>query len=162
MYTFSNRPPARDLNKDSNTLGSANANTALVTKLFMFARPDADMDEFVKNENQREPPSLSNRGKLRQGTKSHIIGCLPGMFPCQQADTRMMLHLYHASRQGHSKTFLRSVDSDVVVLTINIFHQLRLSELWIGYGTGKTYKYISILHISQIKCLDLNIVKCRL
>ena len=84
------------------------------------------------------------------------------MFPCQQeeADTRMMLHLYYAARQGHSKAFLMTVDSDVVVLDINIFHQLRLSELWIGYGIGKTCKDIPIRHISQIKCLDLNIVKC--
>ena len=38
--------------------------------------------------------------------------------------------------------------------------QLRLSALWIGYGIGKTCKDIPIHHISQIKCLDLNIVKC--
>ena len=34
---------------------------------------------FFKYENQREPPSLSDRGKLRSGTKSDILGCLPGM-----------------------------------------------------------------------------------
>ena len=71
MYTFSNRPPV-DLKK-----GSAKANT----KLFMSlqARHDADIDELCKHENQREPPSLSDRGKLRQDTKSGIIGCLPGI-----------------------------------------------------------------------------------
>ena len=37
------------------------------------------MDAFFKHENQREPPSLSDRDKLRQGTKSDIIACLPGM-----------------------------------------------------------------------------------
>ena len=60
------------------------------------------------------------------------------------------------------KACLRNVDSDVVVPAINIciFHQLRLSALWIGYGIGKTCKAIPIHHISQIKCLDLNIVKC--
>ena len=40
------------------------------------------------------------------------------------------------------------------------YMQLRLSALWIGYGIGKTCKDIPIYHISQIKCLDLNIVKC--
>ena len=34
---------------------------------------------FFKYENQREPPSLSDRGKLRSGTKSDILSCLPGM-----------------------------------------------------------------------------------
>ena len=38
--------------------------------------------------------------------------------------------------------------------------QLRLSALWIGYGIGKTCKDLPIHHNSQIKCLDLNIVKC--
>ena len=48
---------------------------------------------------------------------------MTALSPCQQeeADTRMMLHLYHAAGQGHSKAFLRTVDSDVVVLAINIF-----------------------------------------
>ena len=58
-----------------------NANAALVTKLFLSlkAHPGADIDAFFKHENQREPSSLSDRGKLRQGTKSDVIASLPGM-----------------------------------------------------------------------------------
>ena len=300
LFTFNNRPPA-DLKKGVDKLGSAKLNAALITKLFISlqARPDADIIEFFKHENQREPPSLSDRGKLRSGTKSDILGCLPGMprpgrslaskeasvivldmaavihiikpqrasvfgeytqmhllpylhsqmtdsmtrvdavwdtyteaslksqtrvkrgetagrrtrvsakiplpkgaewqkflkdcqnkdeffqfisqelqrnqlqyqllttkadlvlsntpidltalCPCQQeeADTRMMLHLRHAAEQGHTKAYLRTVDSDVVVLAINFFHELGLSELWIGFGTGKQYKDIPIHYISQ-------------
>ena len=72
--------------------------------------------------------------------------------PCQQeeADTRMMLHLRHAAMQGHTKAYVRTDDSDVVVLTISIFHKLGLSELWVGFGTGKSYKDIPIHHISQL------------
>ena len=57
------------------------ANAAFVTKLFLSlqACPVADIYAFFKHENQREPPSLSDRGKLGQGTKSDIIACLPGM-----------------------------------------------------------------------------------
>ena len=53
---------------------------------------------------------------------------MTALSPCQQeeADKRMMIHLHHAAGQGHSKAFLWTVDSDVVVLAINIFHQLRL------------------------------------
>ena len=303
MYTFSNRPP-EDPRKGADKLGSAKANAALVTKLFLSlqARPEADIDAFFKHENQREPPSLSDRGKLRQGTKSDSIACLPGMpapgrsksvkeatvvildmtavihiikpqrarifgeytqmqllpymqsqmtentprvdaiwdtyqeaslqsqtrakrgetssrrtrvsakipipkgvewqkflkdnqnkdelfqfigqelqrstvestdhllttqadivlsnkatditalSPCQQeeADTRMMLHLRHAAMQGHTKAYVRTVDSDVVVLTISIFQELGLSELWVGFGTGKSYKDIPFHHISQL------------
>ena len=37
----------------------------------------------------------------------------------------------------------------MVVLAIHHFHQLKLSELWIGLGSGKTFREISIHHISQ-------------
>ena len=79
-FTFNNRPPT-DLKKGADKLGTANGNTALVTKLLMSvqARPDAATDEFYKHENQRDPPSLSDYGKLRSGTKSAIHGRLPGM-----------------------------------------------------------------------------------
>ena len=80
LNTFSNRPPP-DLKNGADKLGSAKVNTTLVTKLFISlqARPDVDIDEFFKHENQREPPSLSDRGKLRSGTKSDILVCLPNM-----------------------------------------------------------------------------------
>ena len=72
--------------------------------------------------------------------------------PCQQeeADTSMMLHLRHAAMQSHTKAYVRTVDSDMVVLTINIFHALGLYELWVGFGTGKSYKDIPIYHISEL------------
>jgi len=80
LFTFTNRPPT-DLKKGINKLGSSKENTALITKMFMSlqAHPNADADDFFKYENQREPPSLSEGGKLRSGTKSDILGCLPGM-----------------------------------------------------------------------------------
>ena len=56
---------------------------------------------------------------------------------------------FDAAKQGHTKAFLRTVDSDVVVLAIN-FQELGLSELWIGFGSGKAYKDIPIHHISQM------------
>jgi len=37
------------------------------------------MDDFFKHENLREPPALSNERKLLAGTKSSLLGCLPGM-----------------------------------------------------------------------------------
>lgn len=73
------------------------------------------------------------------------------MSPSQQeeADTRMMLHLQHAAEQGHAKAYLITVDTDVVVLAIYHFKRLNMSELWIGFGSGKTFKEIPIHHICQ-------------
>ena len=53
-----------------------------------------------------------------------------------------------------------TADLHYELLTTNADLVLRLSALWIGYGIGKTCKDFPIHHISQIKCLDLNIVKC--
>lgn len=74
---------------------------------------------------------------------------LSAVSPCKQeeADTRMMLHLRHATQQGHAKVYLRTVDSDVVVLAVNFFQELGLEQLCIGFGSGKTYKDIPIHHI---------------
>lgn len=63
----------------------------------------------------------------------------------------MMSHLHHAAQQGHTKAYLRTVDSDVVVvLAISLFQELGLFELWIGFGYGKTYKDIQIHSIVQM------------
>ena len=37
----------------------------------------------------------------------------------------------------------------MIVLAIHHFHQLKLSELWIGLGSGKTFREIPIHHISR-------------
>ncbi|KAL8588046.1 hypothetical protein ACOMHN_061212 [Nucella lapillus] len=304
IFTFANRPPS-DLKKGASKPSSAKRDTALVVKMFMSlpARREEDIADFFRHENSREPPALSEGGKLRSGTKSEILDCLPGMplpgrnvaakqasvlifdmavvihmirpqratvfgdytqlqllpyllshvtnsttrldavwdtYPegslksqtrgkrtgethghrtrvsasiplpkgslwqkfllnnknkdeffqfaadelhrltsdmdilllttkaqmvlcnkpfdltsvslCQQeeADTRIMLHLQHAAQQGHQKAFIRTVDSDVVILAVSLFHDLGLSEVWVGLGTGKWYKDIQVHHIAQL------------
>ena len=64
---------------------------------------------------------------------------LAGLFPCNhsEADSRIMLHLMHAASQSYTDAYVRTVDSDIVVLAIAFFDQLRLSKLRIGVGTGK-------------------------
>ena len=66
--------------------------------------------------------------------------------PCNysESDTRILLHLAHAAKQGHTTAYVRTMDSDVVVLTIRFFESLSLSELWVGFGTGKIYSDIPI------------------
>ena len=67
-------------------------------------------------------------------------------------------HLHHATEQGHTKVYLRTEDSDVVVLAINLFHELGLSELWIRFRSGKNH--IKIFQSTTFhKCWDLNSAK---
>ena len=44
--------------------------------LYLQSMPDFDLDELFKYGEQREPPSLSDKRKLRSGKKSDIIHCL--------------------------------------------------------------------------------------
>ena len=66
-----------------------------------------------------------------------------------EADTRMMLHLHQAAEQRHAKAYLKTVDTDVVILAIYYFHELGLTELWVRFGSGKTFKEITVHHICQ-------------
>ena len=73
LWTFDNRPSENK--KGSSKLSNVKHNSNLVTKLFLSlqSRPESNMEDFFKFENQREPPSLSDNGNLRMGTKSHIL-----------------------------------------------------------------------------------------
>ena len=68
---------------------------------------------------------------------------LSSLEPCNhsEADTRIILHFAHAAEQGHTIAYVRTVDSDVVVLTIHYFQSFGLSELWVGFCCGKYYYY---------------------
>ena len=79
IYTFLQPPPV-NLPKVGNKT-SYKSPAAVVTQMFISlqARPDSKMAEFFMHENAREPPALSDKGKLRTGTKSQILGCLPSM-----------------------------------------------------------------------------------
>ena len=122
-----------------------------------FLKDSQNKDElfqFVSQELQRSTVNsvfhlITTKADLVLSNKATDLTALS---PCQQeeADTRMMLHLHHAAAQVHQKAYMRTVDSDVVVLAINIFHELGLSELWVGFGTGKLYKDIPVHHISQM------------
>jgi len=63
---------------------------------------------------------------------------LTALSPCkQEADTRMMLHLRRDAQQGHAKAYLRTVDSDIVVLAVNVFQTRSQAVARIADRTAK-------------------------
>ena len=62
MPTFANRPDTKS--KSVKNRGTQKHNTTLVTQVFLSlqSRPDADIMDFFRYENQKEPPSLADRG----------------------------------------------------------------------------------------------------
>ena len=67
--------------------------------------------------------------------------------PCmhEEADTRILLYLQDAVQQGYSKVSIRTVDTDVVVLAIASANRLNISELWIAFVVGKSFRFIKSL-----------------
>ena len=49
----------------------------------------------------------------------------------EEADTRLILHCLHCSKQGLKNILVHTVDSDVVVIAVHFFESLDLNSLWI-------------------------------
>ena len=117
-------------------------------------------DEFLKNiENKKElnhflAMRLVESVKIRP-EKVFIATCnesvlmssgcalnVDSLQPCNQeeADTRMFLHVIHASAHGSLRVTIRSNDTDIIVLGLALFPQLGLEELHVTFGTDKKYQ----------------------
>ena len=72
--------------------------------------------------------------------------------PCnhEEADTRVFLHALDGANNGFKKMSIVTVDTDVVVIAIQHFAALKLEELWIEFGVGKSRKYIPIHDCARI------------
>ena len=66
-----------------------------------------------------------------------------GLTACnhEEADTRVFIHVKHASARDLKKVLIRTVDTDVVVLAIAYARKLELQELWIAFGVGNHFRY---------------------
>ena len=82
-----------------------------------------------------------------------------GLAPCthEEADTRMLLHVEDAVKQGYTKVSVRTADTDVVVLAVTAAQRLNIDELWIAFATGRSFRFLAAHEIA--KTLGPN--KCR-
>lgn len=66
--------------------------------------------------------------------------------PCshEEADTCVILRAKDAADEGYQKVLIRTVDSNVIALCICHFSNMELQELWVAYGAGKHFYYLSI------------------
>ena len=66
--------------------------------------------------------------------------------PCthEEADTRMLLHVNDIDKKGLKKIILMTVDTDVVIIALQVFYSLDVDELWIEFGVGKNRHWIPI------------------
>ena len=70
----------------------------------------------------------------------------------EEADTSIVVHVPHALQQGLTTVQVRTVDTDVVVVLIGVFHMLLLSQpkadICVAFGVGKNYRLYSISALS--------------
>ena len=124
----------------------------LVTQLFIIlplqSRPDVNMADFFRFENQREPPSLAVRGSLRAGKKSDILqslGATTGRVAAAQQATAVVLHIRainHMVRPARAKTFSEYVTFHIVpFLESQVTNDTqRMDTVWDSYPTEDNLK----------------------
>ena len=74
-----------------------------------------------------------------------------GLAPCthEEADTRIILDLEDAVKEGNTNVSIRTVDTDVVVLAVTSAQRLINAEVWIAFGTGKCFRVIAAHEIAR-------------
>ena len=61
----------------------------------------------------------------------------------------MLLHVSHAANHGHHNIIIKTVDTDVVVLAVSVAQGLLPEdELWLAFGTGKSFRYLAAHEIA--------------
>ena len=110
---------------------------------------------FLSEETVRLPVDESKLIVVTLGhnfaSSSSITSSPVTISPCNQeeADTRLILHAYHAACASYKKISIRTVDTDVLVLAVSFRHRIPCDELWITFGMGKRFRYIPVHEIAK-------------
>ncbi len=49
-----------------------------------------------------------------------------------------------AAEMNHQEISIRTVDTDVVVIAVSLFHELNVDKLWIEFGSGRNKRWLPI------------------
>ena len=83
----------------------------------------------------------------------------------EEADTRILMHIKDASSKRAKNVLVRTVDTDVIVLQVQHFHELNSLQssllVWVAFGMGRSFRHYSINairdHIGEQKSKGLPI-----
>ena len=121
--------------------------------------------DFLKSEENKEElfhflskesVKLKDPGQIISTLEDNVLhkeeDCSLHLSPCnhEEADTRIFIHLADCIQKGHSNVMIRTVDTDVVVLAISAIGKVSVSELWIAFGTGKSFRYLEVHEIAKM------------
>ena len=76
--------------------------------------------------------------------------CLEDLQPCnhEKADTRIFFHVLDAVKQ-HNSIVVRTIDTDVFVLSVAQMQRFPQKEVWLAFGMGKMFRYYPIHEIAR-------------
>ena len=85
------------------------------------------------------------------------VQCIPptkdtgNLAPCdhEETDTWMFVHVADAISKGYNKILMNSVDTEVVVLAVDAAAKLDVEELWIAFGTVKSFCHVPAHEIAR-------------
>lgn len=109
---FSSPPPSKQKSNDKMKIASLKSNCSLFSRLYVSCQVrEGNLEEFFCHENQSFPPSLSQFGKLRSGSKSDLLSCLEKVSPSRaeipSVDALLLdgAAIVNILKPGPSKTF---------------------------------------------------------
>ena len=86
--------------------------------------------------------NFKGQAVIRKGDGTKIPSCNH-----EEADTRIVVHLYH-SLETCDKTLVRTVVTDVVVILIGKFADLyainSAADIWVAFGMGRSFRFLII------------------
>ena len=90
----------------------------------------------------------SNESIISIGNASSMPNCSH-----EEADTRIVVHLLHSVQMGNKKIFVKTVDTDMIVILLGNFEEISELcpdiDLWIAFGVSKYFALYSINAIYQ-------------
>ena len=141
LHLFS-RPPVREKSRKQLQMSSLKNDCSLFSRLYIASQiRHGDLDEFFQHENQACPPSLSQMGVLRTGTKSDLMTCLENLVPVKEdlSTPRVQVNILDGAciinmlRPRTAKTFqCYATDVFVPYVTSQLQHVDRLETSKLG------------------------------
>lgn len=71
----------------------------------------------------------------------------------EEADSRICVHIQDAIEKGARKVCIRTVDTDVMIITAGIFFELQdlypNVDIWVAFGMGKNFQYYTSMRFAK-------------
>ena len=76
----------------------------------------------------------------------------PLLQPCnhEETDSRIILHLVDAYKEGKRSILIQANDTDVLVLAVAHVSRFPGCKIWLAFGTGSSLRYIAVHAIAAV------------